>query len=231
LGFSRLDIANLLLRLPALLWALSFHEFCHAYAAHRLGDDTAARQGRLTLNPLNHLDPFGTITLLVLGFGWAKPVQINSRRFQRPRRDIALVSLAGAAGNFLSALAVAIACGIAVRFSPSVRYYVIDVINYIFVGRSVSSIGAVIANLMVLNIGLGIFNLIPIPPLDGSRALSMFLPLSALKGYYFLERWGMIIILMLSYGGVIGYIMTPLFRAALTVLIRIILFIGGNILR
>ena len=97
MGFSRLDIANLLLRLPALLWALSFHEFCHGYVAHLLGDNTAARQGRLTLNPLHHLDPFGTLTLLVLGFGWAKPVQINSRYFKNPRRDIALVSLAVAA--------------------------------------------------------------------------------------------------------------------------------------
>jgi Zn-dependent protease len=219
LGFSRFDIANLLLRLPALLWALSFHEFCHGYAAYLLGDDTAARQGRLTLNPLSHLDPFGTITLLVLGFGWAKPVQINSRRFRRPRRDIALVAVAGAAGNFLSALVVAVICGIVIRFYPAAVYY-------IFVGPA-SPLGTVINNLMLLNIGLGIFNLIPIPPLDGSRVLSVFLPHSALRGYYFLERWGMIIILLLSYGSIIGYIMNPLFRTALAGLNLIILFIGG----
>ncbi|MDR0654261.1 MAG: site-2 protease family protein [Synergistaceae bacterium] len=229
MGFSRFDIANLLLRLPALLWALSFHEFCHGYVAYLLGDNTAARQGRLTLNPLHHLDPFGTITLLVLGFGWAKPVQINSRYFKNPKRDIALVSLAGAAGNFLSALAVAIVCGLAARFSSNARNYIIDIINYIFFGRSMSSIGAVIANLMTLNVGLGIFNLIPIPPLDGSRVLSVFLPVSALRGYYFLERWGMIIILMLSYGGIIGRIMYPLFNTLLVFLTRIILFTGGII--
>jgi Zn-dependent protease len=198
---------------------MSFHEFCHAYVAYLLGDYTAARQGRLTLNPLRHLDPIGTITLLVLGFGWAKPVQINSRFFRKPRRDIALVSLAGAAGNFLSALVVAIIWGLVIRFFPDAVFYSI--------GRSMSSFSQVINNLMMLNVGLGIFNLIPIPPLDGSRVLSMFLPVSALNGYYFLERWGIFIILILSYAGVIGYIMDPLFGAALTFLYRIIFFIGG----
>jgi Zn-dependent protease len=213
-----LDIANLLLRLPALLWALSFHEFCHGYVAYMLGDDTASKQGRLTLNPLRHLDPFGTITLLVLGFGWAKPVQISSRRFKKPRRDIALVSLAGAAGNFLSALVVAIICGIVVRLFPSSVFFIL--------GRSMSSLGMVIINLMMLNVGLGIFNLIPIPPLDGSRVLSTFLPVSALRGYYFLERWGILVILILSYMGIIGRIMNPLFGMALEFLTWIILFIG-----
>jgi Zn-dependent protease len=215
----RYNIADLLLRLPALLWALSFHEFCHGYVAHLLGDDTAARQGRLTLNPLRHLDPLGTITLLVLGFGWARPVQINSRYFKKPRRDIALVSLAGAAGNFISALAVATVCGAAVRFDPRALVYIL--------GRSQSPLGTVIVNLMMLNVGLGIFNLIPIPPLDGSRVVSMFLPVSALNGYYFLERWGIFIILIMSYAGIIGYIMNPFFRAALAFLTQIIFFIGG----
>jgi Zn-dependent protease len=209
----------LLLRLPALLWALSFHEFCHGYVAYLLGDDTAARQGRLTLNPLHHLDPFGTIMLLLLGFGWAKPVQINSRRFRKPRRDIALVSLAGAAGNFLSAIVVAIVWGIVDRFYPSTPYHIPS--------QSMLLLRTIITNLMLLNVGLGIFNLIPIPPLDGSRVLSMFLPVSALRGYYFLERWGMIIILISSYVGIIGYIMNPLFSMALAFLNRIILFIGG----
>jgi Zn-dependent protease len=212
-------MANLLLRLPALLWALSFHEFCHGYVAHLLGDDTAARQGRLTLNPLRHLDPLGTITLLVLGFGWAKPVRINSRYFKNPRRDIALVSLAGAAGNFLSALVVAIACGIVIRLYPDAAFYIL--------GRSVSPTGVIIVNLMLLNVGLGIFNLIPIPPLDGSRVLSTFLPVSALNGYYFLERWGILIILILSYAGIIGRIMNPLFGTAIEFLTGIILSVGG----
>jgi Zn-dependent protease len=219
LGFSRFDIASLLLRLPALLWALSFHEFCHGYVAYLLGDDTAARQGRLTLNPLRHLDPLGTIMLLVFRFGWAKPVQINSRRFKNPRRDIALVSLAGAVGTVRSAFVVAIVCGLVVRVYPGAVVYIL--------GRSMLPIGMVIINLMMLNVGLGIFNLIPIPPLDGSRVLSMFLPVSALSGYYFLERWGMMIILILSYVGIIGRIMDPLFRTALEFLYQIIFFIGG----
>jgi Zn-dependent protease len=107
-------MADFLLRLPAVLWALSFHEFCHGWVAYKLGDRTAAYQGRLSLNPLEHLDLVGTIMLVVLGFGWAKPVPVNSRYFKNPRRDIALVSAAGAAGNFLTA----IACGLAAGAMP-----------------------------------------------------------------------------------------------------------------
>jgi Zn-dependent protease len=188
--------------LPALLWALSFHEFCHGWVAFKLGDRTAAYAGRLSLNPLNHIDPVGTLMLLFLGFGWAKPVPINSRYFKNPRRDIALVSLAGAGGNFLTALV----CGILISLFPSLfRSAVIaTVVNYF----------------LVINIGLGVFNLIPIPPLDGSKILAIMLPPSMMQTFYFLERYGMIIILMLSFTRILPIIMYPI----MNFLLRLFLF-------
>ena len=107
-------LGDLLLSLPAVLWAITFHEFCHGYAAVLLGDPTPARMGRLTLNPLAHLDPIGALMLLVFRFGWAKPVPIDPRFFRRPGRDMAIVSLAGSVGNLVTA----VACGIAVRLIP-----------------------------------------------------------------------------------------------------------------
>ncbi|MBR1439543.1 MAG: site-2 protease family protein, partial [Synergistaceae bacterium] len=98
------DPVKLLLTIPALLWALSFHEFCHGFAARMVGDPTAERYGRLTLNPLAHFDIVGTLMLLFVGFGWAKPVPINTRYFRHPRRDLIIVSLAGVAGNILTAV-------------------------------------------------------------------------------------------------------------------------------
>ena len=98
------DPVTLLLTVPALLWALSFHEFCHGLAAYLVGDRTAERYGRLTLNPLAHFDVVGTLMLLFVGFGWAKPVPINTRYFRHPKRDLIIVSLAGVAGNILTAI-------------------------------------------------------------------------------------------------------------------------------
>lgn len=200
MGFSRLmspdKIAELLLTLPAVLWALSFHEFCHGWVAFKLGDKTAAAQGRLSLNPLDHLDPVGTLMLIFFRFGWAKPVPINSRYFKNPRRDIALVALAGAAGNYLTA----IVCGILINLFPRV-----------FLGYSTITQFMVI--MMYINIGLGTFNLIPIPPLDGSKVLAVFLPVSKLNAYYFLERFGMFIILILAFTGVISAIMGPIIQS------------------
>ena len=98
--------ADILLSLPAVLWAITFHEFCHGYVAYKLGDDTPLKSGRLTLNPLAHLDPIGALMLLIFRFGWAKPVPISTRNFKNPRRDLVLVSLAGAAGNLITAISV-----------------------------------------------------------------------------------------------------------------------------
>lgn len=191
--FTSAGMTRLLLTLPAVLWALSFHEFCHGWVAFKLGDRTAAAQGRLSLNPLAHLDLWGTLMLIVFHFGWAKPVPINSRYFKYPRRDIALVSLAGAAGNFLTALV----CGILIRlFTPFFQDH--------------WALGQFMYTLLGVNIGLGVFNLIPIPPLDGSKVLAVMLPPSAMRTFFFLEQYGMIIILILVFTNVLPIIMSPI---------------------
>ncbi|MDR1019586.1 MAG: site-2 protease family protein [Synergistaceae bacterium] len=197
MGFFMSDFASpdgiirFLLRLPAILWAISFHEFCHGWVAYKLGDRTAAYQGRLSLNPLAHLDLVGAIMLLFVGFGWAKPVPINSRYFKNPRRDIALVSVAGAAGNFLTAFV----CGIVASVAP-------------FAIRG--AMGLFMITLLYINVGLGVFNLIPIPPLDGSKILGVMLPPSMMRAYFFLEQYGMIIILVLVFTNILPMIMSPI---------------------
>ncbi|MDR1874077.1 MAG: site-2 protease family protein [Synergistaceae bacterium] len=187
----------LLLSLPAVLWAISFHEFCHGYAAKLAGDLTAERQGRLSLNPLAHFDLVGTLLLLFVGFGWAKPVPINTRYFRHPQRDIVVVSLAGVAGNILTA----VVCVLFLRFFGRAWYSVTGAPGFL-----------VIWQMVAINMGLATFNLIPIPPLDGSRVLAAFCPFGALRYYYWLERYGMIILFILLYTGIIQFFFDPISR-------------------
>ncbi|MBQ7578509.1 MAG: site-2 protease family protein [Synergistaceae bacterium] len=196
--YINLNIREILLTVPALLWALSFHEFCHGFAAKMVGDDTAERYGRLTLNPFHHFDLIGTLMLLFVGFGWAKPVPINTRYFKNPRRDLIIVSLAGVVGNILTAI-------ITVLIIRLIGIYRI----YNFGGEPLI---IVLSKMININMGLAAFNLIPIPPLDGSRVLEAFLPYKYLHIYYWLERYGMIILLVLLMTGIIDFIFSPIIR-------------------
>lgn len=189
------DPIRLLLTLPALLWALSFHEFCHGFAAKMLGDPTAERSGRLSLNPFDHFDLVGTLMLLLVGFGWAKPVPINERYFRHPRRDLVIVSLAGVAGNILTAI-------LTVLFF---RFF--GAKWYMWTGRPGIEFLGIMIN---INMGLAAFNLIPIPPLDGSRVLEAFLPYKYMHYYWWLERYGMIIIMVLLLTGIINVFFDPI---------------------
>lgn len=191
------DPMMLLLTLPAVLWAISFHEFCHGYAAKLVGDPTAERSGRLSLNPLDHFDLVGTLMLLLVGFGWAKPVPINTRYFRHPRRDLVIVSLAGIVGNILTA----VVCVLFLRFLGEPWYSL--------AGRAGIT---VLIQMIVINVGLAAFNLIPIPPLDGSRVLEAFLPFRFLRYYYWLERYGMIILLILLLTGIVDVLFNPIFN-------------------
>lgn len=157
------DLTAIILSLPAVLLALTVHEFFHAYAAFRMGDPTARNAGRLTLNPLKHLDPVGFILILIARIGWAKPVPVNPTYFRNPARGLALTSLAGPLSN----IGLAIVSGIAFRGLGLVMGGV---------GAWKDYIGPMLAISVIINIALAFFNLIPLPPLDGFAILAYFFP-------------------------------------------------------
>ena len=162
-------LLNLLLLLPAILISLTVHEFSHAYVAYRCGDPTARNLGRLTLNPIKHIDPIGFLMLIIVGFGYAKPVPINPRNFGKPKRDLVLVSIAGPLSNLILGFVGVFIFRLCLAFGP---YYLPEG----FVGNLWHTWLMFVSYLFSINIGLAVFNILPIPPLDGSRLLSVLLP-------------------------------------------------------
>ncbi len=196
---------QLILRVPGFLLAISVHEYAHARMAFRLGDDTAEREGRMTLEPWAHLDLVGALMLLVFGFGWARPVPVEWTRLRNPRKDMAKVALAGPAANFLTFAAL--------------QVFVVLLLTKVQVfGTRWSYLPRIIQEAAYINIGLAVFNLVPIPPLDGSRILARFLPSSMLDFWDNLERYGFIILVVLLSTGIISAVMSPI----VTVLVRLI---------
>lgn len=201
-------IVNKLLVLPGILLGISIHEFSHGYAAVKMGDDTPLMQGRLTLNPMKHLDPMGFICLLMFGFGWAKPVMINSRNFKNPRRDDAIVSLAGPVANFLTALLFVIFMRIADAYMP-----------YNALGQIVWE---VLRSTVVINLVLMIFNLIPIPPLDGHHILGSIGGAKVWNFYYkYYDHLRFAMLLLIVFNGV-RLIINPAISFFYTLLIKLV---------
>lgn len=176
-----------LLMLPGILIALSFHEFGHAFVADRLGDDTPRSQGRVSINPAAHIDLIGFIALLFVGFGWGKPVEIDPRNFKKPRRDELLVSVAGVLMNLI----------LAVIFTLVLRFYVDGTGAGFSSGGMYGSIYTMIFYIIYINLILMIFNLLPIPPLDGFNILTEIFDLKRYSWWYTVYDKGFIILMIL----------------------------------
>jgi Zn-dependent protease len=185
-------------RLLALLISFTIHEFSHGYAAYLLGDSTAKHDGRLSLNPLKHIDVMGFIMLMVVGFGWAKPVMVDPRRLKNPKGDMAIISFCGPASNFIMAF-------LFVMLFPatSVLPEVIEEFAFIFLLQG-----------FYMNIGLGVFNMLPIPPLDGLKVYSSLLPDEMYwRVMQFNSNAGSLIFLILAFTGMLSRILRPLVEA------------------
>lgn len=173
------SIELMLLRIPGLLFAMSVHEASHGYVAYLQGDDLPQRQGRLTLNPIAHIDIFGLISLMLFGFGWAKPVVTDPRNYKNPKVGMGLTALAGPVANILSAILFAIVLKYSDKYNIITNRYLYLMVQQAF----------------YLNVYFAIFNLLPIPPLDGSKVLFLFMPNRYLDFYARFEAIGQIILI------------------------------------
>ena len=188
-----------LMWIGAIIVALTFHEFCHGFAAYRLGDRTAKRDGRLSFNPLRHIDPIGLLLIVSAGFGWAKPVMVNPYNLRNPKQDMAIISISGPLSNFVLGFVAAFAAAAIYSF-----------------GRQGSMLHSYAPSFLTLlfhiNIGLGLFNMLPIPPLDGSKFFGFFLP-DHLYFRFMNFRYGFILMVVLIASGVTSVILLPLINA------------------
>lgn len=213
-------LLGLLFTIPGVLIAITFHEYAHAKVADKLGDDTPRMEGRLSLNPFDHLDPVGSILLLFAGFGWGKPVHVNPRNYTREmsmEKADALVSVAGPLMNIILAIVFAIIyCAI-----------------YKFAGEAflASQVGSIIMMIILytisINVGLGIFNLIPLPPLDGSKIIKPILPYNAKVWFENKEGFFYIIFVVLWITGLAGNIISPVISVVYNLILKLGCIIFG----
>ncbi len=212
------DLVSLLMSIPGVLIAITFHEYAHAFAADKLGDDTPRSQGRLSLNPFAHLDPFGVIMLLFAHIGWGKPVEINPNNFTRKisaRTGEAIVSVAGPLMNFILAIVF------------TIIFYAVTTFANTFATQTTT--GIVITEMLlytvILNVGLGVFNLVPIPPLDGSKILMAFLPYNGKRWFEEHTQLFYIIFLIIWITPILSMIISPI----IDLITNGLIFLIGNI--
>lgn len=194
LGFS--SIKDMLIAVPVTLIALTGHELSHAWVSSKLGDPTPENEGRLTLNPFAHLDPIGTLMMILTGFGWARPVGINPMYYKKRKLGIAVVSIAGPLANFIMA------------FIGMLILNLLGKLHLSFSGAAAEFFIYSLREFIILNISLMVFNLIPLPPLDGSKVVGMFLPDNIYYRVLEYERYCMIIIMLLSFSGALSRILS-----------------------
>jgi len=212
------NIFRILWSIPAVLIAITIHEYAHARIAYYLGDYTAAKMGRLTLNPLAHLDLVGALMLLLFRFGWAKPVPVNFSNLNHPKRDMVYISLAGPAANII----IAIIFSLVLKISNFFLDYLFILHNQILLNLLFTFVRGWFIFLqtgILINLTLALFNLIPFPPLDGSKVLMGLLPDLRFYRYIKLETYGPIILLILVLSGIIGKILFPLVYSIFRLLI------------
>ncbi len=207
-GNGWIGIAELLITALCVFFSLSIHEFAHGYAAYKMGDETAKYMGRLNINPMSHLDPIGALCLFLFGFGWAKPVPVNPRNFKTGKFKSGMVwtSVAGPLSNLIVAFIALLMLNI---------IYKIPVGANLVINRAFSLVVILLYTLISMNIGLAVFNLIPIPPLDGSKILNAVLPARVYFKIMQYEQYGFIVLILL--------INTPIFSRLLNGLANLIL--------
>ncbi|SHJ62830.1 Zn-dependent protease (includes SpoIVFB) [Clostridium amylolyticum] len=197
--FFQKSLLQIVLTIPAILIGFTFHEYAHALVADKLGDKTPRFQGRLTLNPFAHIDPIGFIMILLFGFGWAKPVQVNSRAFKNYYKDDLKVSIAGPIANLIVAFITAIIYGLLLKF-----HY------YLYIPRLSQIIDLLFNFTILINVNLFLFNLLPLPGLDGFHILEDLFPRSFYKYGEVMYKYQMLILLLVVGTNVIGFIIgTP----------------------
>ena len=202
MGDFRLALIVFLLTVPSMLIALTFHEVAHGFVAYKCGDPTAKNLGRLTLNPIKHLDPIGTLFMLLVGYGWARPVPVNSRYFKNPRRGMALTALAGPLTNLiLGFLGIALYWLLPYFFQDSMAFIYHPTYGYVwaYASRVLEAVHLFVEYFGLLNLTFAFFNMIPLPPFDGSRIFLVFLPPKYYFGVMKYERIILLVVLLSMY--------------------------------